>query len=246
MIDAQSVPASALRIAGLTPFTTIDFPGKLSAVAFVQGCPWQCVYCQNAWMQSRAFDPTLAHSSWEELEALLKRRQGLLDAVVFSGGEPCLDPALPAAIEAARALGFEVGLHTGGSYPARLKAVLPMVNWVGLDVKAVPEDETHWMNVVRVPGAHHKWSESLDALLASGIPFECRSTVHPDYFSEEQIVATGKALATRGVTTYVLQICRRPPGQLFSRFGSVLESWPSVETLDTLKGLFEHFKVRRG
>ena len=117
MTDAQSVPASALRIAGLTPFTTIDFPGKLSAVAFVQGCPWQCVYCQNAWMQSRAFDPTLEHSSWEALEALLKRRQGLLDAVVFSGGEPCLDPALPAAIEAARALGFEAVSYTHLTLP---------------------------------------------------------------------------------------------------------------------------------
>ena len=95
--DRNGPAASELKLAGLTPFTTIDFPGRLSAVAFVQGCPWRCVYCQNSWMQQRSFDPGLEHSSWEELESLLKRRHGLLDGVVFSGGEPCLDPALPAA-----------------------------------------------------------------------------------------------------------------------------------------------------
>lgn len=245
MTHAFEVPASAIRIAGLTPFTTIDYPGKLSAVAFIQGCPWQCVYCQNAWMQSRAFDPTLEHSSWEALVALLKRRQGLLDAVVFSGGEPCLDPALPAAIAEVRELGFQVGLHTGGSYPERLKSVLPFVDWVGLDVKAVPDDDAHWTKIVRVPGASKKWSQSLDHLLASDVAFECRSTVHPDYFSEAQLLATGEALRRRGVDTYVLQICRRPPGQCFSLFGNVLDTWPSGKTLDALKGKFKTFSVRR-
>ena len=135
--DRNGPAASELKLAGLTPFTTIDFPGRLSAVAFVQGCPWRCVYCQNSWMQQRSFDPGLEHSSWEEVESLLKRRHGLLDGVVFSGGEPCLDPALPAAVRAVKEMGYEVGLHTGGSYPARLAEVLPDLSWVGLDVKAV-------------------------------------------------------------------------------------------------------------
>ena len=68
-----------LRVAAITPFTTIDFPGKLSAVAFVQGCPWRCTYCHNPWMQPRAFDASLAHESWASLKALLSRRKGLLD-----------------------------------------------------------------------------------------------------------------------------------------------------------------------
>ena len=108
--DRNGPAASELKLAGLTPFTTIDFPGRLSAVAFVQGCPWRCVYCQNSWMQQRSFDPGLEHSSWEELESLLKRRHGLLDGVVFSGGEPCLDPALPAAVRAVKEMGYELSL----------------------------------------------------------------------------------------------------------------------------------------
>ena len=105
------MPAAALRVAAITPFTTIDFPGRLSAVVFVQGCPWRCVYCHNDWMQSRAHAP---ESSWDEVMKLLSRRKGLLDGVVFSGGEPTVDHALPEAMRTVKSMGFEVGLHTGG------------------------------------------------------------------------------------------------------------------------------------
>lgn len=36
-----------LQVGGITPFTTIDFPGRLAAVIFCQGCPWRCQYCHN-------------------------------------------------------------------------------------------------------------------------------------------------------------------------------------------------------
>ncbi|MDO4938090.1 MAG: anaerobic ribonucleoside-triphosphate reductase activating protein, partial [Sutterellaceae bacterium] len=73
------VPAARLRIAAVTPFTSIDYPGKLSAVVFVRGCPWKCVYCQNPWMQDRR--PQEGDSDWSRVIDLLKRRQGLLDGV---------------------------------------------------------------------------------------------------------------------------------------------------------------------
>ena len=76
-------PAEELRVAAVTPFTTIDFPGKLSAVVFVQGCPWRCGYCQNVWMQPRELAE--GHETWQRVTALLSKRRGLLDGVVFSG-----------------------------------------------------------------------------------------------------------------------------------------------------------------
>jgi pyruvate-formate lyase-activating enzyme len=82
-----------LRIAGLTPLTSIDFPGRLAAVVFLQGCPWRCGYCHNAGLQP-AVTPGAMH--WREVEAFLERRRGLLDGLVFSGGEPTLHRALPA------------------------------------------------------------------------------------------------------------------------------------------------------
>ena len=107
-----------------------DFPGKLSAVAFLQGCPWRCVYCQNPWMQPAEFSPELEHDSWEKLESLLMRRKGLLDGVVFSGGEPTVDPALPDAVRRVKDMGFAVGLHTGGIIPKRLGEILPLIDWM--------------------------------------------------------------------------------------------------------------------
>jgi pyruvate formate lyase activating enzyme len=122
-----------LRVGGLTPLSTTDWPGMLAAVVFCQGCPWRCGYCHNPDL----IPPRGEHEIvWEEIIALLRRRQGLLDGVVFSGGEPTLQGDLAEAMREVRALGFKIGLHSGGAYPDRLAAVLPLVDWVGLDIKA--------------------------------------------------------------------------------------------------------------
>ncbi len=80
-------PANQLRIAGVTRFTTIDFPGFLSAVVFLKGCPWKCLYCQNPELQLKEFSENEEAVSWDYLENFLKKRIGLIDGVVFSGGE---------------------------------------------------------------------------------------------------------------------------------------------------------------
>ena len=130
---ASAAPHKVLKVGGYTPFTATDYPGKLAAVVFVQGCPWRCGYCHNPHLQSRTTDSPVP---WAAVLARLCRRVGLIDAVVFSGGEPTMDPGLEEAICAVRAMGFSVGLHTAGMYPQRLAAVLPLVDWVGMDIKA--------------------------------------------------------------------------------------------------------------
>ena len=68
-MDQKRVAAAAeeLKIAAITPYTSIDYPGCFSAVAFIQGCPWRCRYCHNPHMQPREFPPQYLHSSWGEL-----------------------------------------------------------------------------------------------------------------------------------------------------------------------------------
>ena len=239
------IPAERLRVAGITPFTTIDFPGRLSAVAFLQGCPWKCVYCQNPWMQPREFAEGLEHGSWEDLVRLLERRRGLLDGVVFSGGEPCADPALPAALKAVREMGFQTGLHTGGAYPRRLEEVIGLLDWVGFDVKAPPEDEAAWRRVTGVPGAAAHWLESFSILRTSGVAYECRTTAHPDYLSEEDLLRTARWLAAPGVEDFALQICRRPPGVLFAPLPAVGSDYPARNVREELGRLFKRFTERR-
>jgi len=238
-------PANELKIAAVTPFTTIDFPGCLSAVAFLQGCPWRCPYCHNPWMQPREFAPGAEQTTWESFYALLKHRRGLLDGVVFSGGEPCLDPALSEAVRAVRALGMRVGLHTSGAYPTHLKAIVGELDWVGLDVKADPEDEAGFARAAGRPFAREAFLASFELIRASGLAYEARTTVHPVLHSPESILAIGRWLKARGATHYAVQVFRKAPG-VSSDLAAVGADYPGETVLEGLKALFgAGFVLRR-
>ena len=122
-----------VEVGGLTPLTTIDYPGELAAVLFLQGCPWRCGYCHNQELMPRRSPFAIP---WSRVIELLGQRLGLLDAVVFSGGEPTLQAGLGEAMLQVKSLGFKIGLHTAGIYPERLQAVLPLVDWIGMDIKS--------------------------------------------------------------------------------------------------------------
>lgn len=233
-------PPRELRLGGLTPFTTIDFPGKLSAVLFVQGCPWRCGYCHNPHLQARTTAPALA---WSDTLAWLSRRVGLIDGVVFSGGEPTVDPMLESAITEVRALGFAIGLHSAGTHPRRLKAVLPLIDWVGLDVKAPLDDPSHCDHITGRKNSAAGTIECLEAVLASACAYEVRTTAHPLWLDDTALQRLGSDLARRGVQHHVLQIARptehsTPP--------PVPDSYPAPDTLAHLQTLFRRFEVRRG
>ncbi|WP_295577061.1 anaerobic ribonucleoside-triphosphate reductase activating protein [uncultured Lamprocystis sp.] len=203
---AATLPAitgqGQLRVGGLTPLTTVDYPGELAAVVFCQGCPWHCRYCHNAHLL-----PSVAVGliPWAEVRRFLEARRGLLDAVVFSGGEPTLQPSLMGAMEQVRALGFKIGLHTSGAYPARLKKLLPLLNWVGLDIKALPDD---YPAITGVPKSGERAWESLGILLAAGVPLEVRTTILPGHEGDATLVTLKARLAALGVKTHHIQQCR--------------------------------------
>lgn len=191
-----------LRIGGITPLTTVDFPGELSAVLFCQGCPWRCRYCHNGHLiPTECGDPI----PWTEVCEFLERRVGLLDAVVFSGGEPTLQSALPAAMGQIGSMGFKIGLHTAGPYPNRLRPLLPHLDWVGLDIKALPDD---YPQITGVPGSGQRSWESLRLLLDKDIALEVRTTLMPGWSREEDVQPLVSELAAAGVRTHVLQRCR--------------------------------------
>ena len=191
--------AASLRLGGVTPFSAVDWPGKLAAVAFVQGCPWRCAYCHNAHLQANA--PVDA-PTFNAFAAWLRSRVGLLDAVVFSGGEPTAQAALPAAMREVAALGFEIGLHTAGASPRRLAEALRFAGWVGFDVKAATPDVPSITHVAR---SGYIAMASLRLLLDSGIPHEIRTTVHPGLLDDAALLRLADELASLGVRRWVLQ-----------------------------------------
>lgn len=200
---AGRAAAAPLRTGGLTPLTTLDYPGELAAVLFCQGCPWRCRYCHNGHLLGA--DPPPDAPRWDAVLDWLRRRRGLLDAVVFSGGEPTAQAGLGAAIGQVRSLGFKIGLHTGGAYPQRLARVLGAVDWVGFDIKALPED---YPALTGVEGSGTPAWQSLDLLLASGVAHQVRVTVHPALLPPDLLARLLARLRSHGVGEPVLQDCR--------------------------------------
>ncbi len=228
----------SLKVGGITPFTATDYPGKLAAVVFVQGCPWQCEYCHNPHLQLRLQKSPLP---WSRVLALLEKRVGLIDAVVFSGGEPTLDPALPDAIADVRKLGFEIGLHSGGAYPKQLKAILPLLDWIGLDVKA-PFDR--YARITGVAESGKSAHASAEAVLESGVSHEFRTTFHQALLSEGEVAELAQTLAGMGVRNFALQGfraqgCKSSDLKKVSGTGALGE-----DLVRRVSGLFPKFTLR--
>jgi anaerobic ribonucleoside-triphosphate reductase activating protein len=217
-----------LQIAGLQKLSSVDWPGKLAAVAFLQGCPWTCDYCHN----KSILDPLLPGVvEWDEVVSLLGRRKGLLDGLVFSGGEATRQASLPAAAAAVKDMGFQVGLHTGGAYPKRFKALLDAgtLDWVGFDVKALPGD---YGQLTGSPVGATRAEESLEMLLAHPeVDYEVRLTLWKGGLEYARQVAAW--CAKRGVKRFALQAIDGKP------------TWEDREAHDALSGFnFEWIAVR--
>ena len=186
-------------VGGVTPFTTIDFPGRLAAVVYTQGCAWRCRYCHNSHLRPFQADGAIPFS---KVLDFLRGRKGLLDGVVFCGGEPTAQPELPAAMRQVKALGFEVALHTAGMYPERLREVLALCDWVGMDIKAPFHA---YEKITQIENSGESVKQSLRFLLDSGVDHEVRTTVHSTLLSEEELLEMAGELSRLGVQNYALQ-----------------------------------------
>ncbi|KAA5842096.1 anaerobic ribonucleoside-triphosphate reductase activating protein [Pseudomonas chlororaphis] len=191
-----------MRVGGMVPLTTLDYPGLLACVLFCQGCAWRCRYCHNPQLIPPRGSEEL---DWCRVLSFLQRRQDLLDAVVFSGGEPTLQDGLPGAMEEVRAMGFRIGLHSAGIKPAAFARAVAGADWVGFDVKALAEDAPM---LTGVPGSGKANWRSLELLLASGVDYECRTTVHWHLLQPARLLLLGQRLQALGVKRFAVQMVR--------------------------------------
>ena len=184
-------------------------------MVFLQGCPFRCPYCHNAGI----LDPRAkGEAAWESVLETLRSRQGLLDGVVFSGGEALMQAssgALGAALEEVRSLGFQTGLHAGGAYPAALSRLLDagLLDWVGLDLKALPQD---YLLATGRPGGD-KAAQSVAVLAAHPeVAHEVRLTLWPGLAPRGDLVDYAAQVAwwarSLGARHFALQRYRQPPG----------------------------------
>ncbi len=226
-------------IGGVESFTTVDFPERLAAVLFCLGCPLRCPYCHNPELQDFKGKTFI---SWEQFAEFLDDRKKLLDGIVFSGGEPLAQPDLYESMKYVKDMGYQVGLHTSGVNLERLEQVLPLLSWVGFDVKTVFDAYES-----RIPHSRRATVEAcLDALIRSGVELECRTTLDPRVISKDELRTLARALAAKGVKTYALQEYRPHPSEKNPPDPfDVSAFFTDGDLLDELRGLFENFIVRR-
>ena len=230
----------SIKIGGAERFSLVDYPEKVAAVLFLQGCPWRCPFCYNTHLQAADREEHIDEQAFFEF---LEKRRGKLDAVVFSGGEPLLQNGLYDSMQKAKELGYCIGLHTGGFNPSALAKVLPLVDWVRFDIKA-PFDEQHYQKMTGSQTPLNHILQSLEMVISSGKNFETRTTCDPRYLTIDDIYKIASQLTERGVTNYHLQKYRPIPSDHESTETMCDSFFRDKTLLNYLQQTFKIFDVR--
>ena len=189
-----------MNIHGLIKMTLLDYPGIVACTVFLGGCDMRCPFCHNG----ELLDPN-APPKMDEVELLrfLQTRKGLLDGVVFTGGEPLLRKELPTLLSSIREMGFRIKLDTNGNHPDRLKEVVEagLVDYVAMDIKNCPDK---YGVTIGIPGFDiSKIIKSVEFLLSGKVDYEFRTTVVSPFHDEGSMQKIGEWI--KGAKRYYLQ-----------------------------------------
>ena len=192
-----------MRIEGLQKTTLLDFPGKVACTIFTEGCNFRCPFCHNSSLvicDKKGEDPTYSE---EEILKFLKKRQGILDGVCITGGEPMMQSDLEEFIEKIKKLGYLVKLDTNGSEPMRLKKLIDdgLIDYVAMDVKNCKEEYARTIGVKNYP--IDRIEESISILLEDRIPYEFRTTVVKEFHTAENMIRLAQWI--KGAKNYYMQ-----------------------------------------
>ncbi len=197
-----------MKIGGLQKFSLIDYPGKIAAIVFTQGCNFRCPYCYNPELvePARFVEPLEENDIFSFLEI----RRGKLDGVVITGGEPTLQPDLLDFICRVRELGYCVKLDTNGSNPEVLESLIArgVLDYIAMDIKAPltgrkSDPENRYASVTRSSVKSEDIRRSINLILLSGIDHEFRTTVTTGCLQRADFVNMAKAI--KGAQKYALQ-----------------------------------------
>lgn len=179
-----------MKIGGFIKCSLIDYPEKISAVIFTQGCNLRCAYCHNPQLvYPELFGETIPI---ENILNFLEKRKGLIDGVVICGGEPTLQKDLLDVIKKISSMGFFIKVDTNGSNPEMLEEILSQINYIAMDIKAPSEEE--YLKICRVNVDFNKILKSISLIRSSKIDYEFRTTFYPPLMTEDSITRIKKLL----------------------------------------------------
>ncbi len=190
-----------MKIHGFNKLTLLDYPGKMAATIFLGHCNFRCPFCQNGGLVLNPDKEPVIPT--EEVLKVLKKRQGILDGVCITGGEPTLHPDLPDFISQIKQLGYAVKLDTNGSHPQVIKELVErkFIDYVAMDIKNAPcrYAETAGVSHLNLQAV----KESVEFLLSEAVYYEFRTTVTRQLHTEVEFRQIGEWIA--GCKRYFLQ-----------------------------------------
>lgn len=201
-------------IGGLQKFSLLDYPGRISAIIFTQGCNFRCGFCYNpmlVWPVSKAgklknslVEKQKGHTLIKEndLFVFLAKRKNKLEAVVITGGEPTLWPDLPQFLAKIKKLDYLIKLDTNGTNPTMLNSLIKkkLVDYLAMDIKA-PANKYDLVTGVKIN--FKNIAKSVKIIMQSGLPYEFRTTIAPDSLNKDDIRKMGELI--RGAKKWFLQ-----------------------------------------
>lgn len=191
-----------MKIAGLVKSSLVDYPGLVACVLFVPGCNYDCFYCHNRSLLEES--PALLDQA--SVDAFLQKRQGVLDGVVVTGGEPALQPDLIPFLERLRSYSYQIKLDTNGSSPQVVQQVLDLglCDYIAVDYKA---PSSRYREICGRGADPEAVLETIERLGRSGIEYEVRTTVVPQLSLQD---LQQMALELPELPRYVLNRYRTP------------------------------------
>lgn len=190
-----------MDIHGLQKLTLLDYPGRMACTVFLAGCNLRCPFCHNSELLDRHTAPPVMDDA--ELLAFLKKRQGMLEGVCITGGEPLLQPELPELLRKIKDLGYPVKLDTNGTIHEHLCYVLEegLVDYVAMDIKNSPSRyaETCGLMGMDLSPVY----DSVDLLKQGNVDYEFRTTVVDELHDEDSFFGIGELIS--GAKRYFLQ-----------------------------------------
>ena len=190
-----------MNISGLQKMTLLDFPGHVAATVFLGGCDFRCPFCHNFEIVTGDLAPQITE---EDFFDFIKKRQGILDGIVITGGEPCLrKDQLPEFIRAIKDLGFLVKLDTNGNHPQVLEDLLSqkLVDYVAMDIKNSPQKYGAAVGLTSFDVS--KVDKSISLLMKGEVDYEFRTTVAQPLHEEKDFEEIGRWIC--GAKNYFLQ-----------------------------------------
>ncbi len=189
-----------MLIKGFQKLTLLDYPGKTACTVFTGGCNYRCPFCHNAGLVTKLDTEIISES---EVLSHLMKRQGILDGVAISGGEPLLQGDIEEFLQKIKELGYSIKLDTNGSFPDKLKSIIDkgLCDYVAMDIKNSKERYNETIGIDKFDIS--LMEKSVEILRDSNVDFEFRTTVTKNFHTMEDIEKIGEWI--KGVEKYYLQ-----------------------------------------